>query len=47
MAKCEICGREMLTAKGCNVPKVHINGKVYNRIRCGAPGDFCFGMGTD
>jgi hypothetical protein len=41
MAKCEVCGREMLTAKGCTVGKVHIGGKVYDRIRCGGPRDFC------
>jgi len=45
MAKCEICGREMLSAKGCNIPKVHISGKVYDRIRCGDPRDFCSDLG--
>ena len=40
MAKCEICGREMLTADGCGISKVHINGKEYERIKCGDAYDF-------
>ncbi len=40
MAKCNICGQEMLTAHGCSISKVHIGGKVYDRIRCGDPRDF-------
>ena len=40
MAKCEICGREMLTADGCGISKVHINGKEYERIKCGDEYDF-------
>ena len=32
MGKCEVCGQEMLTADGCYVSTVHINGKVYERI---------------
>ena len=40
MAKCSICGREMLTAKTCVAPQVHINGKVYDRIRFGDPRGF-------
>ena len=36
MAKCSICGREMLTAKTCVASQVHINGKVYDRIRSAA-----------
>ena len=35
MAKCEICGKEMLTAVGCSAHTVHINGKVYKRIKYG------------
>lgn len=33
MAKCDLCGREMLTAKGCGIGKMHVGGKVYGRIR--------------
>lgn len=40
MAKCKVCNREMLTAKGCGVGKIHIGGKVYDRIKCGAENDF-------
>ena len=32
MGKCEVCGQEMITADGCYVSTVHINGKVYERI---------------
>lgn len=39
MAKCECCKREMLTADGCAVEKIHIGGKIYPRIKCGAPND--------
>ena len=39
MAKCECCGREMLTADGCGIGEIHIDGKVYPRINCGAPND--------
>jgi hypothetical protein len=35
MAKCEICGREMLEAAGCAISEVIVNDKVYPRIRCG------------
>ena len=46
MAKCEICGREMIKAKGCSVAKVHCNNKFYRRQRCGdegwvEPGERC------
>ena len=40
MAKCEICGREMLTATGCKRGKVFIKGRYFNRVKVGAPGDF-------
>jgi len=40
MAVCEVCKREMLTAEGCGVGKIHIDGKVYERIKCGAENDF-------
>ena len=35
MAKCEVCGKEMLTSVGCGIPTIHINGKVYKRIKYG------------
>ena len=46
MAKCDVCGREMLKAKGCSVSMVHCNGKVYRRQRYGEedwgePGERC------
>ena len=40
MAKCEVCKKDMLTADGCSIPKIHIGGKVYDRIKCGEDGDF-------
>lgn len=39
MAKCKCCNREMLTADGCGVEKIHIGGKIYPRIRCGTAED--------
>ena len=39
MARCEICGREMLTAKTCVGAHVEIEGKEYKRIRFGDPND--------
>lgn len=38
-AVCKICGKDMMKAKGCTIPKLHANGKVYDRIKVGAPGD--------
>ena len=35
MSKCEVCGKEMLTSVGCGAHTVHINGKVYQRIKYG------------
>lgn len=43
MAKCNYCGREMLTANGCSYKRVVIKGehkKTFNRIKVGAPGDW-------
>lgn len=40
MAKCEACGQEMLTAKGCLFTEIFANGKRYKRIKVGGPGDF-------
>ena len=40
MAVCKLCSREMLTASGCSVEKVHIGGKVFPRIPAGGAGDF-------
>lgn len=47
MAKCELCGREMLTAVGCGVSQVSIAGKKYKRIKVGDPGDFYEGDSPD
>ena len=47
MAKCEICGQEMLGAHGCTVSKVHISGKVYDRIPVGGKGDWGEQEGAD
>ena len=40
MAGCRICKQEMLTAQGCAIGTVHINGKVYPRIKAGDARDF-------
>lgn len=40
MAKCKVCGKEMLTADGCSVKDVHINDKVFKRIKYGSEEDF-------
>lgn len=34
------CGKDMTKAKGCSVGKIHVGGKVYDRIKVGAPGYF-------
>lgn len=40
MAKCKYCGKDMLHAKGCAcIPIVH-NGKEYQPIKVGDPGDW-------
>ena len=39
-AGCKVCGKDMMKAKGCIIAKIHIDGKEYNRIKVGAPGDF-------
>ena len=46
MAKCEVCGKEMLTAVGCSVHEVFCSGRKYRRLRFGeegwgAPGERC------
>lgn len=38
MAKCEICGREMLKANGCICETVHCNGIPHQRLRFGDEG---------
>ena len=43
MAICKICKQEMLQANGCSAKKIHVAGKVYDRIKVGAPGDFLDG----
>lgn len=40
MAKCEVCHREMLNGAGCAVSKIHIGGKVYERIPVGGKSDW-------
>ena len=35
MSKCDVCGREMLSAAGCGISVVHINGRVYQRVKYG------------
>ena len=40
MAKCQVCGQEMLTAFGCKPKFLIANGKRYARIPMGAKGDF-------
>ena len=40
MARCEVCGMEMLTADGCTVRFLHANGNKYPRIPVVGPGDF-------
>lgn len=40
MAVCKLCGQEMLTADGCTVGKVYVDGVPYERIKCGDPKDF-------
>ena len=32
MAKCSDCGREMMSAKSCTVPKLVVNGRVLKRV---------------
>ena len=44
MAKCNFCEKDMLLADGCvRVPIIH-NGKEYEPIKVGDPGDWLFGM---
>ena len=43
MAKCNCCGREMLTANGCLYRRVVVKGahtKTFKRIKVGDPGDW-------
>lgn len=47
MAKCEVCGLEMLTADGCTIQFLFANGKKYRRIPVGGPGDFFAGGDHD
>lgn len=42
MAKCNCCGREMLTANGCSYKRVVVKGahkETFKRIKVGDPGD--------
>lgn len=42
MAKCEYCNKDMLKAHGCvRIPIKH-NGKEYEPIKVGDPGDWCY-----
>ena len=45
MAKCTGCDREMSSSNGCNVRRVAIEGKVYERILVGDSGDISRGEG--
>ena len=44
MAECQLCKREMRTAVGCAVGKVHIDGKIYQRIKVGDVRDLVYPM---
>lgn len=46
MAKCKVCGKEMLKADGC-LKYMYANGKRYKRILVGGKGDFFEGSPTD
>lgn len=46
MAKCKVCGKEMLTADGC-LKTMYANGKRYVRIPVGGKGDFFEGSPAD
>lgn len=39
-AVCKICGKDMMNATECTIPKLHANGRVFERIKVGAPGNF-------
>ena len=39
-AVCKVCGKDMMKVSGCSITKLHVGGKVYNRIKVGDPGDF-------
>lgn len=43
MARCKVCGLEMLTADGCTAKYMHANGMRYARIPVGGHGDFLAG----
>lgn len=51
MAKCDVCGKEMLSAVGCAVHDVFCEGKKYRRLRFGdegwgEPGERCSDCGA-
>ena len=37
---CKISAKNMMKDNGCRVAKIHIGGKIFVRIKVGAPGDF-------
>lgn len=47
MAKCSYCGKEMLTANGCECIAYIVNGKKYPRIKVGQNGDFAQNLSDD
>lgn len=47
MAKCSYCGKEMLTANGCECIAYIVNGKKYPRIKVGHNGDFAQNLSDD
>ena len=51
MARCDVCGKEMLRASGCSVRYVFCNGKRHPRLRFGEegwgiPGERCTDCGA-
>lgn len=40
MAKCNYCGKDYLKDDGCDAFPIEFNGKIYERVKVGDPGDF-------
>lgn len=45
MTVCKVCKMEMITADGCGIGEVIINGEVYERIKHNAENDVNFSIG--
>lgn len=43
MVVCKFCGKDMIIAKGCKHVPIVIDGKNYEPIKVGEPGDFYYG----